>query len=434
MSDSTLYDVAIIGAGPAGCSAAYTSAKEGLSTIILEEHAKVGEPVHCGECLSSFASKRMNIEIPKEAIALEVKGIRVVWPDGSATLYDEPGFDLDKQIFEQFLAVRAQGAGATLSTSSRVTAMSRQEGIWTITTSAGPIRARSVIDCSGYESVSNKLLSLNEKKYSTVNGAQYLMENVPNDGYIEFFLWPRLAPEGYLWIIPKRNGMANVGLVTPDAKLVHPNLKQFIKEKGLEGCKIVKPFGGIIPSSGPLPKTFADGLLLAGDAAGFTSPMFEGGTQLALKSGELAAMTLSRAARSAKPQGEDINTMQASAEPALSPGSAAPTPKPGTDSKLPTTPFSDPFSTFALSEYENAWRTEFPPYEKLLAGKHHMYGLSDSELNALSRILPPNLTHLSAADKAVIAAKLLFHPGLLQKNVLSALDTFSYSTGPQYGW
>ncbi|OYV48909.1 MAG: hypothetical protein B7X10_02480 [Burkholderiales bacterium 21-58-4] len=51
----------------------------------------------------------------------------------------------------------------------------------------------------------------------------------------------------------------------------------------------------MIPSSGPLPRIFGDGLLLAGDAAGFTSPMFEGGTQLALKSGEFAASTLARA-------------------------------------------------------------------------------------------------------------------------------------------
>ncbi len=434
MPDLTLYDVAVIGAGPAGCSAAYTAASEGLSTIFLEEHPKVGEPVHCGECLSLFAAQRMNIEIPPEAIAMEVKGIRVIFPDGTSTLYRERGYDLDKQIFEQFMAVRAQGAGARLSVSTRLTGMSRNEGIWTLTTSAGPIRARAVIDASGYESVSNKLTGLNPKKFSTVNGAQYLMADIPNDGYIEFYLWPRLAPEGYLWIIPKRDGMANVGLVTPDAAKVHPYLKAFLKEKGLEGKKIIKPFGGLIPCSGPLPKTYGDGLLLAGDAAGFTSPMFEGGTQLSLKSGQLAALTISHAAKSPKPQAEDINTMSMSPDTARAPGSTAPLP-PKTDAGLlPTTPFFDPFSSHALSEYENLWRAEFPPYEKLLAGKHHMYAFTESELNALGRILPKDLTQLTSLDKAVIAGKLLLSPNLLQKKVLSALDTFSYSTGPQYGW
>ncbi|MDE1798354.1 MAG: NAD(P)/FAD-dependent oxidoreductase [Candidatus Micrarchaeota archaeon] len=416
MPDLTLYDVAIIGAGPAGCSAAYTAAKEGLSAIFLEEHAKVGEPVHCGECLSLFATRRMGLDIPKEAIAQEVKGIRVVWPDGSSTIYSEPGYDLDKHVFEQYLAVRAQGAGARLQTSSRVSGMSRQNGIWTLTTPAGPVRARAVIDASGYESVSNKLTGLNEKRFSTVNGAQYLMEDVPNDGYIEFFIWPRLAPEGYLWIIPKRNGAANVGLVTPEAAKVHPYLKAFIKEKGLEGKKIVKPFGGIIPASGPLARTYADGLLLAGDAAGFTSPMFEGGTQLGLKSGELAALTLARAAHHPKPVAEDINTLSIHH-----------------DSGAPTVA-SDPFSANALSEYEHLWRAEFPPYEKLLAGKHRMYAFSETELNQIARIIPRNLTHMNWADKTLIAAKLALHPHLLQKGVLSALDTFSYSTGSQYGW
>jgi hypothetical protein len=172
--------------------------------------------------------------------------------------------------------------------------------------------------------------------------------------------------------------------------------------------------------------------------------MFEGGTQLGLKSGELAALTLSRAARSPKPQAEDINTISLHErlpshpgtlpddEP-LSPGSEAPLHKPPTG-LLPTTPFSDPFNAHALSEYENLWRSEFPPYEKLLKGKHHMYGFTDKELNTLSRILPKDLTHISGVDKAIIAAKLALNPGLLKKNVLSALDTFSYSTGPQYGW
>ena len=47
-----MYDVIIIGAGPTGGAAAINSAKQNLKTLILEEHPKIGEPVHCGECLS----------------------------------------------------------------------------------------------------------------------------------------------------------------------------------------------------------------------------------------------------------------------------------------------------------------------------------------------------------------------------------------------
>lgn len=386
------FDVAIIGAGPAGCSAAYHCAQSGFSTVLLEEHQTVGEPVHCGECLSLVALKRHSLDLPDEAIAAPAKGIRVVWPDKSTSLLREEGFVLDKHMFERFLAIRAQGVGATLKTSCRVAAMSREGGVWNLQTNSGMVHARAVIDASGVMSVSSRLTGLNAARFKTVTGIQYTLENVPNDGYIEFFLWPRLAPEGYLWIIQKRGGGANVGLVTSDAKNAKKYLDQFVKEWGLEGKKSSRTFGGLIPASGPLPKTYADGLLLAGDAAGFTSPMFEGGTQLGLMSGKIAADTL-KAAFGAKDLSEKF-----------------------------------------LSRYESAWRAEFPPYAKLLEGKRKMYAFSDEELNQLSACIPRDLTNMSLLDKAKTGINLLAHQNLMKKDVLGALNTFSYSVAEKYGW
>ena len=66
------FDIAIIGAGPAGNFAALTAAKAGLSTIVLEEHETIGQPVHCGECLSLESVQRMGLELPDEATPLAV--------------------------------------------------------------------------------------------------------------------------------------------------------------------------------------------------------------------------------------------------------------------------------------------------------------------------------------------------------------------------
>ena len=433
----SIHDVAIIGAGPAGTSAAYTCAKEGLSTIILEEHARVGEPVHCGECLSDVAVKRMGLTLPEEVIACRVKGIRVLFPDKTDVIWREEGYVLDKHLFEQFLAVRAQGAGATLRTGARVMGMKRENGVWTLSAngragsdgagSGGSVssfsfRSRAVIDCTGYEAISTKLTGLNEKKFDMVSGAQYLMEDVPQDGFIDFYLWPRLSPHGYLWMIPKRDGAANVGLVTDEYANAHKFLKQFVSEMGWSGKKILKPFGGMIPSSGPLPRTFGDGLLLAGDAAGFTSPMFEGGTQLALKSGEFAAQTLVRSKSGVpKPEAEDVETAVEEGKVTYRAGFAP-------------TPSGDPFSAHALSEYEHLCKEEFPPYEKLVKGKRQMYAFKDDELSAIGRMLPHELNKMNSLDKAGIAAKILLRFGPRSFDVRDALDTFGYSVGNKYGW
>jgi flavin-dependent dehydrogenase len=51
-----------------------------------------------------------------------------------------------------------------------------------------------------------------------IAGFQYEMLDVPNDGYLDFYLWPKYSPHGYVWMIPKEGGRANVGLVTTDKK------------------------------------------------------------------------------------------------------------------------------------------------------------------------------------------------------------------------
>jgi len=89
-------------------------------------------------------------------------------------------------------------------------------------------------------------------------------------------------------MIPKANNHANVGLVTHKKNKAKESLENFLIEKNWKTKKIVKTFGGLIPISGPLEKTFDEGLIIVGDAAGFTSPMFEGGTHLSLKSGKMA--------------------------------------------------------------------------------------------------------------------------------------------------
>ncbi|MEK6902164.1 MAG: NAD(P)/FAD-dependent oxidoreductase, partial [archaeon] len=285
---NTVYDIVVIGAGPAGGSAAMYAAKKGMKTVILEEHASIGDPVHCGECLSEMAEIRMNIKFPKEVIALPVQGVNVIFPDNHSVKLTEAGYVLEKHAFEKWLSGEAQNAGAEISMSTRVSSLVRENDIWVIQTTQGACKGRIVLDGSGAAGVANRMLNMNER-FKVTTGIQYELLDIPQEGYLDFYLWPRLAPEGYLWMIPKNDGRANVGLVTHDIPKAKIFLDQFVKEMGWETKTKVKTFGGPIPSSGPVKNTYNDGILLIGDAAGFTSPLFEGGTQLGLISGRMAA-------------------------------------------------------------------------------------------------------------------------------------------------
>ena len=96
-----MYDVVVIGAGPGGGSAALHAARLGLSTLILEADPEIGTPVHCGECLSELAVQNLDLEIPDHVKALDVKGIRVIFPDGTEKLLTEEGYVLEKHLFER---------------------------------------------------------------------------------------------------------------------------------------------------------------------------------------------------------------------------------------------------------------------------------------------------------------------------------------------
>ena len=388
------FDVAIIGAGPAGTFAACTAAKKGLRTVVFEEHEKIGEPVHCGECLSLLATQRLGLELPPGAISQEMKGIRVVWPDRSNSFIEEPGYSLEKEKFEQYLAGLGTESGVIYKMKHRVTGLKRADGAWQIPTTAGDYSSKIIIDASGVAGAASKLLSLNPAP-KTVVGLQYELSPIESDGFIDFFLWPRLSPHGYLWIIPKNGGRANVGLVTNDAPNTRKYLEQFIGEYGLSEKKKVgkMAFGGQIPSSGAVQNTYSDGIMLVGDAAGFTSPMFEGGTSLAMTSGKFAAEV---------------------AAGAIANGNVG---------------------ASALSKYENLWRAEFPDYAKLVGGKEAIYRFTDAELNRISSLIPRDLTRLPFLARAKVGANVLLRsPPLLAKGFVPAMTALGYSRAKHYGW
>ena len=64
---------------------------------------------------------------------------------------------------------------------------------------------------------------------------QYELEGVPTDGYLDFYIWPSYAEKGYLWMIPKCDGRANIGLVTEDKPRTKKALDEFIENTHFKG-------------------------------------------------------------------------------------------------------------------------------------------------------------------------------------------------------
>ena len=407
-------DVLVVGAGPGGGNAALQCARKGLRTMIIEDHDEIGTPVHCGECISDEAIANLKLDLPEEVISKRVNGIRVIFPDGTSKQLTETGYVLEKHLFEQWIADSAVKEGAKLALKHKLTSMERIEDNGTFVGwkcdgkgEMFPIRSKIVIDASGVAAVCSKFVKpdgskpLNEKG-KVVAGMQYELAEVPTDDYLDFYIWPKYAEKGYLWMIPKCDGRANVGLVTEDRPRAKKALDQFIEDTHFSDLSQQLPpwktkgnpaFGGTIPISGPFENTHYDGLMLIGDAAGFTSPLFEGGSHLALKSAVFAAET---------------------AATAISNGDVA---------------------AKSLENYTLLWKAEFPPYEKILRGKNALFELSDGEMSLMGSCFPDEMGDMGITGKAMVGLRLLFRrPGLYLKNIVPAMLAFGYSRAKYYGW
>jgi digeranylgeranylglycerophospholipid reductase len=385
--------VAIIGTGPGGGRAAYGCVRRGLNTIVFEKKKIVGEPVHCGECLSEFAVQNTGLRLPVKVIANRVKGVRIVFPNGVASKIVENGFVLKKNIFEQWLIEMACADGCEIRLQTKISLIYRQKTRWVLKTAAGEMyQARILIDASGVTSFANRFLKLNPV-FVWVAGFGYELEGLETGDYIDFYLSPEKIPGGYVWAIPKSGSCLNVGIISSEKSALRPVLDRFVGKIG--GCKVKirRTYGGRAPASGPYGKTVADGLMIIGDAAGFTSPLFEGGIHLALKSGQMAARIALAACR------------------------------------------QNDFSLNRLWPYQLWWQKEFPLYEAILAGKRRLYRLSDSRLNEMARFMPRKVEHFSPARKLLTGLAILFHdPAIFINGGPQIMKAFEFSRAKCYGW
>ncbi len=280
-----VHDAVIIGCGPAGGMAGLAAARGGLDVVLLDRKKEVGVPVACGEAISVFSLKNTGLERREEWVAGEVRGMKVVVPNGKHFLMKLPGLSLRRDLFDRHIVDLTREKGAKVHLDTGVSKIRRSGGRWKLRTREGVLSARCVVAADGPRS---RMAPMAELGVNTrfVAAMQYKLESgAPSDpDWLEFH-YAQKFPDGYGWIFP-REGHLNVGVC--GTGIAKSSLDLFVRRAGLAKKKVIATNAGPIPSGGPVDRFHSDGLLLAGDAAGLVNPCTYGGIHAALYSGKLA--------------------------------------------------------------------------------------------------------------------------------------------------
>jgi geranylgeranyl reductase family protein len=311
------YDVIIVGAGPAGSSAAVSLSGSGMSVALLDRESFPREKV-CGDGLTHDVIKQLGMISPamlesfhREVPKIRAEGVEIISPS-HRSLYvpmifgseSRPIHACNRRDLDAFLLEHARRTGGvTVFENCACTGIKPGKDHVELETTQGSFTARMLLGCDGINSMVRRSMGIAELPWKNVciSMRTYYRDVRPlrSSNPIEIYILNGILP-GYLWIFPLPGGMANVGVgITATAVRARKmNLRKIFEEllaseplkSRLAGALRDGPVKGYnLPLGGAGRPVSGERFLLAGDAAALVDPLTGEGVGNAIRSGRVAA-------------------------------------------------------------------------------------------------------------------------------------------------
>jgi len=316
-----LWDVIVVGAGPAGASAAEGCAKAGLRTLVLDS-AEFPRDKPCGGMIDVTALD--TIPGVESVVERRTELSRTFLNYEFVEEHLNRNLMVRRTTFDELLARSAQRAGADLREGHKVEAAKVADGRVEVACAGGQVfHGRLLIDAAGAKSplfAQHKRAVERTIKYKIVS--MVLEAPCPNDvmerrmgfdtaaGRTYFFSHIMTGFIGYGWLFPKDGAMnAGLGTISTRSAGLKPAFKEFLERSGFGDLDFSLATAGLIPVK-VLPQLWLPHVLFVGDAGGFVDAMTGGGIMLGIASGRRAAVVAKEAVEANDLSGERLRAFQ----------------------------------------------------------------------------------------------------------------------------
>lgn len=288
-----MYDLIIIGAGPAGSTAGRLAGKLGLKTLIIEKE-EFPRYKPCGGAFSEHAMSYLDYTVPPNINEKEVYGARVHYQNHVIEKQKEYRIAtlVTRSVLDNYMLSKAKEVNVKVNMAEKVKICEEMEDYVVVNSTRDRYEAKFVIVAEGAQGRLNRLVRKKVKKEEF--GICMVTEIKEKNDIIDKYIFNAIdihfgvAKLGYGWIFPHDNyysvGVGGIAKSMPQPKKV---IKKFLQDNGFASSGL-NLRGHLIPVGGLKRKLSSPRLILCGDAAGFVDSFYGEGIAYAIRSGQLA--------------------------------------------------------------------------------------------------------------------------------------------------